>query len=241
MPAAGPAAATAPVARPHVLLSCAVSLDGYLDDATATRLVLSNDADWDRIDQLRADSDAILVGAGTIRADNPRLAVRSDSRRSARLASGRPEHPLRVVLTTAGDLDPASRVFTASTVVYTTPTAHAGAAALPAEVVPIRPDGPQPPADLDASLGLDLRAVLADLSGRGVARLMVEGGGRIATALLTADLVDELQLAVAPFFVGDPAAPRFAGPGAYPSGPGRRLELVEAGPVGDMALLRYRR
>jgi 5-amino-6-(5-phosphoribosylamino)uracil reductase len=231
-----------PGARPHVLLSCAVSLDGYLDDATGTRLVLSNDADWDRVDQLRADSDAILVGAGTIRADNPRLAVRSEARRAARLAAGRPEHPLRVVLTASGDLDPTSRVFTAPAVVYTTPTGHASAAALPAEVVPIRPATVEPPAAApDAVAGLDLRAVLADLSARGVARLMVEGGGRIATALLTADLVDELQLAVAPFFVGDPAAPRFAGPGAYPSGPGRRLELVDASPVGDMALLRYRR
>ena len=213
--------------RPHVLLSCAVSLDGYLDDASDTRLVLSNDADWDRVDQLRADSDAILVGAGTIRADNPRLAVRSDARRAARRDSGRPDNPLRVVLTASGDLDPASRVFTAPTVVY---TARARVA-LPAEVVPVPAGGP----------GLDLGAVLDDLGRRGVARLMVEGGGRVATALLTADLVDELQLAVAPFFVGDPAAPRFAGPGAYPSGPGRRLDLVEARPVGDMALLRYRR
>ena len=63
--------------RPYVLLSAAMSADGYLDDASATRLVLSGEADLDRVDELRAGSDAILVGAQTIRADNPRLLVRS--------------------------------------------------------------------------------------------------------------------------------------------------------------------
>jgi riboflavin-specific deaminase-like protein len=218
-------------ARPHVLLSCAVSLDGYLDDATGTRLVLSNDADWDRVDQLRADSDAILVGAETIRRDNPRLAVRAESRRAARRAAGRPENPLRVVLTASGDLDPTSRVFTAPTIVYTAPAAHPEAAAtLPAKVVPV---------PLTEPAGLDLPAVLADLSARGVARLMVEGGGRVNTAFLTAGLVDELHLAVAPFFVGDPAAPRFVGPGAFPADPAHRMTLVDTTQLGDMAILRY--
>lgn len=226
------------MSRPHVLLSCAVSLDGYLDDTTATRLVLSNDADWDRVDQLRAGSDAILVGAETIRRDNPRLAVRSATRRATRRAAGRPEHPLRVVLTASGDLDPASRVFTAPTVVYTTPTAQARAAGdIPAEVVPIPP---QPAADAGSTAGLDLPSVLADLSTRGVGRLMVEGGSHVNTAFLTAGLVDELHLAVAPFFVGDPAAPRFVHPGAYSADPRHRMTLVETTQLGDMAILRYR-
>ena len=62
-------------------------------------------------------------------------------------------------------------------------------------------------------------AILADLAGRGVHRLMVEGGARLGTQFLTEGLVDELQLVIAPFFVGDPAAPRFAGPGHYQPGP----------------------
>ncbi|MDQ2877223.1 MAG: dihydrofolate reductase family protein, partial [Actinomycetota bacterium] len=58
--------------RPYVMLSAAVSADGYIDDATAGRLVLSDASDLDRVDEVRAGVDAILVGAGTIRADNPR-------------------------------------------------------------------------------------------------------------------------------------------------------------------------
>ena len=63
--------------RPYTLLSCALSIDGYLGSATPRRLELSNDADFDRVDAVRASCDAILVGAATVRNDNPRLLVRS--------------------------------------------------------------------------------------------------------------------------------------------------------------------
>ena len=70
-----------------------------------------------------------------------------------------------------------------------------------------------------------LAAVLADLSRRGVRRLMVEGGADLGRQFLTGGLVDELQLVIAPFFVGDPGAPRFAGPGRYPFGPSHPVAL----------------
>ena len=97
--------------RPYVLLSCATSADGYLDDASPRRLILSGPADLDRVDEVRAGCDAILVGAGTIRADDPRLLVRDPRRRALRAARGRAEHPARVTLTASGDLDPGARVF----------------------------------------------------------------------------------------------------------------------------------
>ena len=74
--------------RPYTLLSCGMSLDGYLDSATDERLLLSNDADFDRVDEVRAGCDAILVGAATVRKDNPRLLVRAA--RAARGAGWRP-------------------------------------------------------------------------------------------------------------------------------------------------------
>ena len=100
--------------RPYTLLSCAVSVDGCLDDASAERLVLSGPEDLDEVDQLRAAADAILVGAGTIRADNPRLLVRDPARVARRMAAGLPPHPLRVTVTATGDLDPAARFFAAA-------------------------------------------------------------------------------------------------------------------------------
>jgi 5-amino-6-(5-phosphoribosylamino)uracil reductase len=84
-----------------------------------------------------------------------------------------------------------------------------------------------------------LGSVCEDLFARGVRRLMVEGGGSVHTQLLRDGLADELQLVVAPFFVGDPEATRFVGPGSFPCSPGRRAELVETRSLGDVALLRY--
>jgi 5-amino-6-(5-phosphoribosylamino)uracil reductase len=86
---------------------------------------------------------------------------------------------------------------------------------------------------------VELPSVLDDLWSHDVKRLMVEGGSTIHAQFLQADLVDEIQLAVAPFFLGDPAAPRFANSGTYPDGPGRRMQLTGATTVGDVAVLRY--
>src|SRR5260370_42517416 len=74
------------VDRPYVLLSCAMSLDGYTDDASAKPLRLSGDADIDRVDDVRASCDAILGGPRTIPADNPALLLRSQARRDPRPA-----------------------------------------------------------------------------------------------------------------------------------------------------------
>jgi 5-amino-6-(5-phosphoribosylamino)uracil reductase len=216
--------------RPYVLLSVAMSVDGCIDDATDTRLILSNDADLDRVDEVRAGSDAILVGAGTIRRDNPALLVRSSARRSGRVARGLPASPARVTLTARGDLDPAARFFTAgdgARLIYV-PDAERDRiqgrlADAAAEVEVIGAGGP-----------LSLRAVLADLADRGVRRLMVEGGGTVLAQFLAEGLADELDLVVAPVFVGDPAAPRLLG-----SGSGRRMHLAEARLIGDVVLLRY--
>ncbi len=90
--------------RPYVTLKVATSIDGYIDDTSPSRLLLSNKEDFDRVDQVRADSDAILIGASTMRADNPRLLVNSEERRAARVAAGKAEYPLKVTVTKTGDL-----------------------------------------------------------------------------------------------------------------------------------------
>ena len=213
--------------RPYTLLSCCVSLDGFLAGPTNRRLLLSNDADLDRVDAVRAGCDAILVGAATVRCDNPRLLVRSESRRRARQAAGRSPSPVKVTLTRGGCLDPNADFFTAGDglkLVYS-------------------PDAAPRLSDratvVTAGEPVDLRWMVGDLHQRGVHRLMVEGGASLHTQFLATDLVDELQLAVAPFFVGDARARRFVGNGAFPFHPGRRATLAQVSQIGDVALLRY--
>jgi len=218
--------------RPYVLLSCAVSVDGYLDDTAAARLVLSSEADADRVDGVRAGVDAILVGAATIRRDNPRLLVRSRARRADRAARGLPPDPAKVTLTASGDLDPRADFFTlgdAEKIVYCAAPAAAAARARLSGVATI----------VEVGGRADVTAVLADLAKRRVRRLMVEGGADILRQFLAAGLADELQLAVAPFFVGDPAAPRFGGAAVPANDAANRMTLAESRRLGDVVLLRY--
>jgi 5-amino-6-(5-phosphoribosylamino)uracil reductase len=217
--------------RPYTMLSCSVSLDGYLGDHTP-RLALSNDADFDRVDELRACSDAIMVGAATVRTDNPRLLVRSQARRDRRAALGLPASPMKITVTDRVDLDARSAFFAAGDVeklVYT-PSARVGAAR--ARLGPVA-------TIVDGGPCVQMRGLTEDLADRGVQTLMVEGGGRVHTQFLADDLVDELQLVVAPFFVGDSSAPRFVSDARFPWHAGRRARLAETRQIGDVVLLRY--
>lgn len=217
--------------RPYVTLSVATSIDGHIDDTSATRLLLSNAEDFDRVDQVRADSDAILIGAGTMRADNPRLLVNSEERRAKRVAAGKPEFPLKVTVSASGDIDPALKFWHhgGEKAAYTT---ERGAEVLRerlAGLADVVSTGPE----------LDFGKLLDDLGRRGVERLMVEGGGQIHTAFLSQGLADEIHMAVAPIVVGEADAPRFLNPGTYPGGSTRRMKLAEARTIGDVVLLRY--
>ena len=218
--------------RPYTLLSCGISIDGYLDGATGKRLLLSNDADLDRVDAVRATSDAILVGAATVRNDNPRLLVRTRARRDARVARGLRPSPIKVTVTGGARLDACADFFTlgdAEKLVY-----------CPSSIVPEARDRLGAVATVvDGGRTVGMERLSEDLHARGVQRLMVEGGGTVHTQFLTADLVDELHLVVAPFFVGDSRARRFVSDGRFPWNPDRRATLAEVRRIGDVVLLRY--
>lgn len=218
--------------RPYTLLSCSVSLDGYLDSPAVPRLQLSNAADFERIDAVRASCDAILVGANTIRRDNPRLLIRSADRRRWREERGLPASPAKVTVTQSGDLDPGSHFFTLGTVdkiVYcpvATERTLATTVGCSATVVGL-------------GTRVTARAVAEDLAARGVQRLMVEGGATVHTQFLTEDLADELQLVIAPMFVGDSRARRFVTDGSFPWTHDQRAELADVQRIGDVVMLRY--
>ncbi|MFJ6785594.1 RibD family protein [Streptomyces yangpuensis] len=218
-------------ARPYVVLSAAMSVDGYLDDTSSERLRLSNAADFDRVDQVRAESDAILIGANTMRRDNPRLLVNSEERRAQRVADGKPAYPLKVTVTRTGDLSADLNFWHhggEKLVVTVDDAAEKVRATLRglANVVSVGPD-------------LDWGLVLDELGRRGVARLMVEGGGTIHTQLMAANLADEVHLAIAPLLVGQPEAARFLGAADYPGGSTSRMKVLEIRAIDDVIFVRY--
>jgi riboflavin-specific deaminase-like protein len=218
--------------RPYTLLSCALSIDGYLGSPSPRRLELSNDADFDRVDAVRASCDAILVGAGTVRNDNPRLLVRSPERRDERTGRGLAPSPIKVTVTERVELDACADFFTTGETEKLVYVASRRVDDAQSRLGPVATvvDGGQP---------IEMRTISEDLATRGVGRLMVEGGGQVHTQFLTDNLADELQLVVAPFFVGDSRAPRFVSDGRFPWNPDRRATLAEVRQIGDVVLLRY--
>ena len=180
--------------RPHVILKLAVSSDDKIGAAGRKPVAITGEAARARVHLLRAQSDAILVGIGTVLADDPLL--------TCRLPGMKDRSPVRVVL------DPSLRTPGDSRLVHSareTPlwliaseTAEAAAAmrlgAAGAHVIRLPPTSVAP--------GLDLAAALRMLSERGITRLLVEGGSRIAASFVAADLADEVWLLRGPDAVG---------------------------------------
>jgi 5-amino-6-(5-phosphoribosylamino)uracil reductase len=246
--------------RPYTVLSCGVSIDGYLDSAITKRLHLSNEADFDRVDEVRASCDAILVGAATIRNDNPRLLVRAPQRRAERIDRGWSASPIKVTVTRHGDLDPAMDFFAddgAQKLVYCPPAAFERTSARLGSIAtvissqtigrPLSASSATESAESTESTestemndaDVDVDWISQDLSARGISRLMVEGGGTMLTQFLVAELADELHLVVAPLFVGDSRARRFVDDGPFAWNAGNRATLAEVRQIGDVVLLRY--
>jgi 5-amino-6-(5-phosphoribosylamino)uracil reductase len=217
---------------PYTLISSAVTLDGFISDGTGKQLMVSDAADLDRVDALRATCDAILVGATTVREDDPRLTIRDPQRVERRLSQGLSASPVKVTLTNSGRLHPTGRFFSTSgseKIVYCS-TTHADR---------LRRDLRSVATVIPVGRKVEVSQVRQDLGARGVRRLMIEGGATVNTQFLAADLVDELQLAVAPSFAGAAHGMRFVAPAAFPWTCTRRAALAEVQRVGDMAVLTY--
>lgn len=215
---APPAGLTAPWVRVNFVSSAdgAVTVDGRSGG-------LGDDADRTVFGLLRELADVLLVGAGTVRAE--------DYRGARRPTRGRTTPPPIAVVTASGDLDPGSRLLTDTRVppiVLTTAQAPADRRARLAAAG----------ADVVALPDLDPPTLLAELGRRGLHRVLCEGGPVLHGALLAADAVDELCLTVAPLLAGGTAGRIATGP----DGPApRRMALVSALHVQDTLLLRYRR
>jgi 5-amino-6-(5-phosphoribosylamino)uracil reductase len=199
----------------RVFLSVAVSLDGYIDDRSPQRLILSSPEDLADMRAAREECDAILVGAETVRRDNPSL---------------RAKNAARVTVTHSGELDPNLHFFDGSmrTIVLTAKDR--------VEVLRARL-GER--AEVVAIESFEPAAYVSALQDCGVRSLFVEGGTRILTAFIASGLFDRLRLAIAPFFIGDDDAPRMVHPAHFLNDAYSRLMLRDVRRLGDVAVLNY--
>lgn len=216
----------------EIIISAAMSLDGYLDDLSPERLKLSGAEDWAEVLALRARCDAILVGAGTVRKDNPSLVIREPELRRQRIDMGMDADIAKVTVTSSGKLDPAAAFFTeggGKKIIYAPFTADNDSLSKLSEF-----------AEIVRAEEITPGFIAEDLSGRGYRTLMVEGGTTVLTMFLTAGTADEIRLAIAPFFVGELAAPRLVGGGDFVWNKDNRMKLESVEVLGDIAVLHYK-
>ncbi len=216
--------------RPNVIINCAMSADGKISSFERRQVRISGQRDMDRVRLLRAESDAVMVGVGTVLADDPGLRVKSLDLRNMRRDRGLPEDPLRVVVDSRARTPPRSEVLGKGCILAVSKAATADRLATlrkKCEIVVAGEDR------------VDLVELLSILKKKGVRKLMVEGGATLNWSLIEAGLVDEISVYIGPIIIGGEGAPTpVDGPGFSRDFP--RLELIRADVVDGGVLLRWR-
>ena len=202
--------------RPYVLVNMAVTADGKVDTVERRGARISGPADSTRVERLRAEADAVMVGGHTLLREDPRLTIRNEALSDERTRRGRPAQPTKIgIVSQIGvpgeedSLPPNSRfIHEGDGLVIVCTTARTK----PAAVDWLHDQGAE--VKVHGSDRVDLAVTFAELPSAGIERLMVEGGGTLVAALLAAHLVDEIQLAMAPLVFGGEDAPTpVGGPG----------------------------
>ena len=216
----------------RVVVNAAISADGKLSTRERRQVDISGPADFERVDELRAKSDAVMVGVGTVVADDPSLTIDGEERRERRREAGRTEQPARVVAD--------SRIRTPPDAAVLDDTAESYL--LVSETAPT--DFVQQMEEEGATVitagenRVDLPAALEQLESHGVDQLLVEGGGEIIYSLFESDLVDRLSVFVGSVVIGGCDAPTLAdGDGFVDEFPA--LRLAEVRRIDDGVLLVY--
>ncbi len=223
-----------PDGRPYILLNYAVSLDGKISTAQRDPVRFTSRIDRRLMDEIRADADAVLIGAGTLRSEDPPVRIRAARRRDERRRLGKPPHPVSILLSRTMRLPREGRYWEDDRVermIVTTEQVD-DERVLPfedkAEVIRVGRNT------------VDLHALCRILSDRGVGRLLVEGGGEVNMAFWEAGLVDEVYLTLCPVVIGGRNAPTAADGTGFAADRLRKLTLVESRRVGQEFFLRYR-
>ncbi len=222
--------------RPFVFLNMASSIDGKITTAGRENFSLGSQGDRHRMEELRARADAVLIGAGTLRDEDPPLLIRDPELVAGRVARGAPAQPVNVLVSTLLDVPIAgSRFFNAEQtrrIVFTTPAAprkklREAAARAKVVLVPRDPHGRVHPG-----------AMLERMPRLGIEQLLLEGGGGLNFAMLEADLIDEIHLTLCPSVIGGSAAPTtFEGAGFTRRGMrSLKLDGVRSNDLGELFL-----
>jgi len=215
--------------RPNVIINSAMSADGKISSFERGQVSISGPEDRSRVDLLRAESDAVMVGVGTVLADDPSLRVKSADLREARREKGWPEDPLRIIADSRARTPSYARVLGPGCIVAVTdsaPQERLDRLSSNCEIIVCGRDK------------VDLTGLFSRLFDRGVKRLMVEGGATLNWSLLKLGLVDELYVYMGAMLIGGENAPTLVdGPGFKEHFP--RLTLRDVQRLDEGVLLKW--
>ncbi len=219
--------------RPFVFINAAMSADGKIATIERKQTRISGNLDFDRMDELRASSDAIMVGIGTVLSDNPSLTVKSAARREKRLALGLDENPARIVVDSSARTPLDADIFKKGAgrkiiaVSKSAPKEKVKELSKAAEII------------VAGEKTIDLEKLLIELKSHGITRLMVEGGATLNWGLISAGLVDEIYTFIGNIIIGGRTAPTLVD-GEGCTSEFCKLSLISCDKIEDGVLLRWK-
>lgn len=211
-----------------------MTADGKTDTVNRHGATISSTEDKERVEKLRSEVDAIMVGGHTLLNDDPRLTIKSGQLRQERLDRGLSANPIKVGVVTKASIQPGSRFLTdgpAQVIIFTT-----------TQTDPSQVDSLQQQGVLVYVLGeqqVDLALAMQKLGEMGVQRLLVEGGGILIESLLRLQLIDEINIYIAPLIFGGASAPTFVNGPGLSLDEALHLQLIAINKLGDGGVLMH--
>ncbi len=236
--------------RPYTTVVLAMSADGKIADFKRSPARFGSEADKAHLEKQIAASDAVLIGAGTLRAYGTTLTVSQSTLLQHRLKQGKPAQPLHIILTQSADLNPGIKFFQQPIKRWLLTTTM-GASSWQRREQTFNSTGLSPLEEcppkfdqiivFDTPTGkVDTSAALQHLASLHITRLAVLGGGELVSSMLQSDLIDELWLTVCPLLLGGASAPTPVEGVGFLSQLAPKLELLEVDQVEQEVFLHYR-
>lgn len=220
--------------KPFVFINSAMSADGKLSTKERKQVRISGKLDFERVDELRARTDAVMVGIGTVLSDDPSLTVKSPERRAARKVAGKSENPVRIIVDSSGRTPPNADIFKKGEGIKIIAVSNSAPAEniekLEEKAIVIK----------TGTEKVDLPELVRTLKEMGINTLMVEGGATLNWGMLSAGLVDEIYTFIGNLIIGGATSPTFTDGEGFSEAEIPELELLSAEKIEDGILLKWK-
>ncbi|MCK5486070.1 MAG: 2,5-diamino-6-(ribosylamino)-4(3H)-pyrimidinone 5'-phosphate reductase [Desulfobacterales bacterium] len=220
--------------RPFTFINSAMSADGKISTKERKQVRISGNVDFDRMDELRASSDAVMVGIGTVLADDPSLTVKSEQRREVRKGDGKEENPARVIVDSKARTPLDADIFNKGTgmrIIAVSKSAPRERVVALEEVAVIIEAGENK---------VDLSELVVRLKEMGIDRLMIEGGANLNFGMLSSGLVDEVYTFVGNLIIGGSSSPTLVDGIGFEENEILGLEFMSFEKMDDGVVLKWR-